>query len=173
VSLLEFYDREDRPWPGMRLTSSAIVGHTTPHSSRIWVRVHREGTFCLVYSASPFFGATAPSITKKTNTIRMAFDGKRAAVTAQHQIARITFATDLTHVFDLTGLQPDTRYFYALFATDEAQPEPWEVGRDAELSFRTAGVGSQVVTFGLFSCHMPFTAAMFATCTCGTPCRTP
>ena len=45
---LSFYGKEIRRWPGPRLTTASIIGHTTPTSVRLWFRVFAEGEYQLV-----------------------------------------------------------------------------------------------------------------------------
>ncbi len=151
-----FYDKEDRPWPSLRLTSSAIVGHTTDTTSRIWVRVSEPGSYCLLVSEQEIPKEGRPGLSEE-DTPQLSRQGRKTLDLPGSVLEKqLDFSTDLTGVFDLTGLRPATRYHYALFSKDGQRREKWEVGRDAQHSFKTQASDPQEVTFGLFSCHMPF-----------------
>lgn len=157
---LTFYDREDRPWPSQRLTSSAIVGHTTTRTSRIWLRAWAPGSYCLIVSLKEIDTSGQPSLRRKqkqpVGATITAVDGTRARVEGRVFVASdVSHATDLTAVFDVDALEPGTRYHYAVFFTGRRQ-ERWEAGRDEPLSFLTEEARPERVVFGLFSCHMPF-----------------
>ena len=147
---LKFYDKEDRPWPALRLTSSAIVGHTTATGTRIWVRVHEPGNYCLVLAEDEIDTRQQPR--RVRGRVALGDDGELAC---RNWKATLSYETDLTGVFDVDGLSPGTRYYYALFSLKQ-RAERWEVGRDEPLSFSTQPVEPDRLTFGLFSCHMPF-----------------
>lgn len=138
---LDFYDREDRPWPNPRLTNSAVVGHVTTTTARLWLRTSEQGKFRLFVSLTPI----DPELQLN------ALDGV-AAQTHDHDFE---FDTDLTHVFDLEGLSPGVRHYYALHALFDRK-QRWELGLDAALSFVTQPENEASVTFGLISCHMPY-----------------
>lgn len=164
ASRLAFYDREDRPWPGARLKSAAIVGHTTQTTARIWIRVRAPGDYCLVLSETEIDVGDRPQLDWENARLNPT-PGKPENPDA-HMLRKlaepasgkkgIDFDTDNTAVFDVEGLAPGTRYYYAVFALKKKQVERWEIGRDHTHSFRTQGKDSEEVTFGLFSCHMPF-----------------
>lgn len=157
---LEFYDREDRPWPNNRLKSAAIIGHTTDHTARIWVRVRKCGSYMLVVSESEIpSGRISDTTLPGDDQITLEIIDENAAntVAGRFQKHSFTFDTDLTHVFDFSCLPSGTELFYAVIAEDPAIVEKqWQVGRDASHSFRTRDTASTDVTFGLFSCHMPY-----------------
>ncbi|HYH41818.1 MAG TPA: alkaline phosphatase D family protein [Burkholderiales bacterium] len=155
---LTFYDREDRPWPNARLTNAAIVGHTTETAVRLWARVYEEGTYCLLVSKIPVDTAGQPRLGAKD--VELVLDsGKVQILGGLHWTQGFRFATDLTAVFDVDGLQPGTTYYYAIFALPVAsgvRKDMWEVGKDMPHSFRTQDPKAAEAVFGLFSCHMPY-----------------
>ena len=163
VSRLSFYDKEDRPWPGARLKRAAIVGHTTQTTVRIWVRVREPGDYCLILSKKEIDAEKQPRLHKgKVKLLGTRGKPKILDVHVVEKVGKkksgkkgINFDTDNTAVFDVDGLEPGTRYYYAVFAKSN-RAERWEIGRDHTHSFRTQTVDAEAVTFGLFSCHMPF-----------------
>ena len=154
ASRLSFYDKEDRPWPGARLTSAAIIGHTTQTGARIWIRVCAPGDYCLVLSETKIDVEKQPYLVRGKVKL-FSTDGKQEILDAHVVKKSINFDTDNTAVFDVEGLTAGTRYYYGAFAVAKRR-ERWEIGRDHTHSFRTQRKDSEAVTFGLFSCHMPF-----------------
>lgn len=163
---LTFYDSEDRPWPNERLKSSAVIGHTSETTTRIWIRGENEGAYWLVLapaSGGPLPTRQTPQVKPDANGNESVFvDG--ADVQANHgaRVMKITVAngTDRTGVFDVDGLNAGTRYNYAIVAHDPNTPDPavhaWVIGKDEALSVRTQAADPDRVTFGLYSCHMPY-----------------
>ena len=43
-----FDNRGDLPWPNAMLERGVIIGHTTPTTSRIWIRTGQTGIFNLM-----------------------------------------------------------------------------------------------------------------------------
>lgn len=155
LSRLMFYDKEDRPWPAHRLTSSAIVGHVTTTTARIWVRVHKPGDYCLLVSEFEIDCTRKPRLREDGRVELIDSCSEAKLLDAQVLKASIDYSTDNTHVFVARKLAASTRHFYALFSMSE-RPEPWEIARDDAHSFRTQATSFESLTFGLFSCHMPF-----------------
>ncbi|MEM7307299.1 MAG: alkaline phosphatase D family protein [Planctomycetota bacterium] len=155
---LKFYDKEDRPWPSNRLTSSAIVGHTSAKAARIWFRAWTPGDYCLVLSREPIEVDRQPAVEEDLSAaFTRASNGRKRRLGERVEVLRdVGYGTDITGVFDVRDLEPGTRYHYAVFALDEDRSERWEIGRDHAHSFRTAAPDAESVRFGLFSCHMPF-----------------
>lgn len=155
---LAFYDKEDRPWLGLRLTSAAIVGHTTETSARLWFRVHSPGFYCLLVTTVPIDVDRQPRLDEGTGLVCFKDSPHpwpvEGFVYAQKE--RFGFHSDCTRVFDVEGLSPGTRYHYALFALNQSRQEAWEVGRDEAHTFQTQDPDKDSWCFGFFSCHMPF-----------------
>lgn len=159
MSDLDFYDSDLRPWPNNRLDDGLIVGHTTSTQSRIWVRVWTPGTYWLAVSAQPFPGAMKPAIAAIGPAWQLEVsDGAHAQTHPTVALLRHTFQfdTDLTHVLNVSGLSAGTRYYCAVLATG-TQKRLWELGGQEPCGFRTATDMAGALTFGLYSCHMPYT----------------
>lgn len=160
---LTFYTKEDRPWPNPRLTKAAIVGHTTETSTRIWVRCADEGTFWLAVTKK---GALSPTGVPKiveggpSPSLAMTFEADDGTTT-ETPVETVFLEsrdfrndTDRTAVFDVNGLDPGQTYAYAVFA--DGPDDPWQLGRESSYTFRTRRKDPDKVTFGLYSCHMPY-----------------
>lgn len=158
---LHFYDREDRPWISERLSTASILGHTTAKSVRLWIRVYEPGDYHLIVARAPIPSLGLPKIeTTRSGNLRAALQQlANGATERMRRVAAIvpcsfTFQGDLTHVFDLDGLEPATTYYYALVDADRAKP--WELGYEEDLAFTTWPEDPDDVSFGIWSCHMPF-----------------
>ncbi len=55
---LAFYDREDHPWRNPLLERTAIIGHTTTNTCKVWVRVRAAGKYMIVFSSDSYFPAS-------------------------------------------------------------------------------------------------------------------
>jgi alkaline phosphatase D len=136
-----------------KLTSAAIVGHTTCNTSKLWFRVYRGGIWHLVVSVSKLIG-DLNSLNKKTlknflkNTNNPTF----------HSDHHFNSTTNFTHCFDVDNLEPDTRYFYYLIADEsiEGVGRRVELGSTHEHWFKTLPSEITSLSFGFYSCHDPF-----------------
>ncbi len=157
-SPLAFYDREDRPWPNDRLTNAAIVGHTTTTTCRLWIRVWQPGAYWLVLSEEAIDAEKLEPVVKSGGkvTLKPTADGAKVVTPLQTHKRVFSYESDLTTVFDLEGLSAATQYHYALFGKPD-RSNRWEIGRQQTHSFKTLKPDSETVTFGLYSCHMPYT----------------
>ena len=163
MAKLDFYDKSERPWPNNRLKRAAIVGHTTPVSSRVWVRTECQGRHHLIVSTVPIRAGSAPPTVEQV-------DGGwtlRTSAAANPRLQRLhacetfcsSFDDDNTSVHDVADLAPDTRYHYAVVREYVENDEPatrWELGIESPKSFRTLPETADSFAFGLFSCHMPY-----------------
>jgi alkaline phosphatase D len=158
---LTFYDSEDRPWPNERLKSSAIIGHTTETTTRIWIRGKKEGTYWLVLESAT--GNGLPTMVPPS--VDRAADGSATDLIngAAAEKIEVTNDKDRTGVFEVDGLAAGTRYNYAVVALDPNDPGQatyaWVIGKDEALGFKTQAANPDRVTFGLYSCHMPYDGA--------------
>ena len=162
MAKLDFYDKLERPWPNNRLERATIIGHTTPVSSRVWVRTKNEGRHHLIVSTAPIRAGNAPPTVEQV-------DGRwalRTSSAANPRLQRLhtcetfcsSFDDDNTSVHDIVELASDTRYHYAVIreiVQDGAPANQWELGIESPKSFRTLPETAASFAFGLFSCHMP------------------
>ena len=148
-----FVNKTDRPWPNKRLKISAIVGHTTSNSSKIWVRTGNLGDFSLI---------CFPADDKKVFDLwkqhkRLEFDMNNLTQNSKyfHDFSVKDWKEDSTHVVDLSDLESDKKYIYALYSYGETKNRII-LGQDREYSFKTSSNKEGEFRFGLFSCHKPF-----------------
>ena len=155
-----FVFKTDRPWPNPRLRVAAIVGHTTEHSVRLWLRTGRPGRFTLLLynrdltltshldearlrSALGVVPLSSPDATMLLRGVR------------RHDFEIIDYSADSTHVADMEHLAADTIHGYALYSRSE---ERIVLGHNRLRQFRTppALAEQRPFQFALFSCNMPY-----------------
>ncbi|MCG8436344.1 MAG: alkaline phosphatase family protein [Gammaproteobacteria bacterium] len=155
-----FIYKTERPWPNPRFKRAAIVGHTTHDSARIWFRTGRPGDFTLLLY---------PADIDKDDAIFKGFKTvpykKEALDALPAEVLRIHFnikgwEKDTTEVIPANGLKPGTEYCYALFSADENKGRI-VLGQDRQHSFRTLPAAAGAISFGFFSCHMPYKKTLF------------
>jgi len=156
---LTFYDSEDRPWPNARLKSSAIIGHTTETTTRIWIRGENEGAYWLVLapaSGGPLPTQQTPQVGPDANGNESIFvDGADVRTSHDARVMKIMVAndTDRTGVFDVDDLEEGSRYNYAVVANDPNATDrttyAWVIGKDEALGVRTRESAPDQVTFSL------------------------
>ncbi|HHJ14898.1 MAG TPA: alkaline phosphatase family protein [Gammaproteobacteria bacterium] len=161
-----FVFKTDRPWPNARLKRAAIVGHVTAHTARVWFRTSTPGRFCLI-----LWPANASVNDTLHTTLRtVPFP---APDTLPGEVRRFPFhiedyTDDTTRVIELAGLDPDTRYRYALYGEDPLAP-PVDgrpvgrivLGQDRPYGFRTQPDAARPFCFSFYSCHMPYKEPVF------------
>ncbi|MCZ0955139.1 MAG: alkaline phosphatase D family protein [Rhodospirillaceae bacterium] len=155
-----FVFKTDRPWPNARLKVAAIVGHATDSGVRIWLRTGRPGEFSLLLyrwdSATEGAGGET-ALRFALGEVPLTLDEAAAVLPGMlREDFRIDdYAADTTHVVDLEGLDPDTRYGYAIHAGGEDRVL---LGHNRLRRFRTPPQESErrAFQFALFSCHMPY-----------------
>ncbi len=141
-----------------KLTSAVIIGATTADSTRLWVRVYQEGRWTLVVTTAPLTGDLV-RLDEKAISDFLAAQGIAPAFIGSADISQ---ASNLTQVFDIAGLTPDTRYYYAVIAdtTDAAVVRRrTEIGADSPHSFCTQPAAPREISFGFYSCHDHISAA--------------
>jgi alkaline phosphatase D len=153
-----FIWKTKRPWPNKRLKRGAIVGHTTSNSTRLWFRTGSLGDFTLLLYRADIDTATEifngfktipyPPLSHLPNSIKKFSFGVR------------NFDKDTTHVLDIEQLQPDTVYCYALLGDDKGIPRIL-LGQDDTMMFQTPPRGRGKLSFGFYSCHMPYKKTLF------------
>jgi len=156
---LDFYDRgPDRPWVNRLLTNAAIVGHTTSDGACLWVRVWEPGKYWLLLADKEIEAEGIPDVNVSENEAVVTLpDGSTRQLPGTLWAETFEFSSDLTGVFHLTGLRPQTEYYYCVFSDDRNRNDRWELKPDPERrKFRTRPETPAGVTFGVFSCHMPY-----------------
>ena len=141
-----------------KLTSAVIIGATTMDSVRLWVRVYQEERWTLVVTTAPL---TGDLVRLEEKTIADFLAGQRISPVFMDS-ADISQVSNLTYVFDVTGLTPDTRYYYAVIADTADAAQVWrrtEIGADKPQSFSTPAAVSHEIVFGFYSCHDPISTA--------------
>ena len=155
-----FVYKHDRPWPNPRLKLAAIVGHTTATTTRLWFRTAREGDFtAIIYPVTEDPDEVFYSTLTKIPFGREDFPDfvKMFSFTASYR-------SDTTHVVDIEGLAPGTEYRYALWGQDAGGAgSRILLGHTVPYRFRTLpDAADENVSFGFFSCHMPYHTSLFA-----------
>lgn len=137
-----------------KLTSGSIVGHTTSHSCRLWIRNYAEGRWSLIWSEQPL-----PGDLRQLDGLSIDDYLQVHGIDASNRIEHdFSFDSHLTHCFELDKLKPDTRYWYALVSDDRTLERRSEIGFDQPPSFLTQAEGTFDFSFGFYSCHDPFAA---------------
>ena len=137
-----------------KLDSASIVGHTDTQSARLWIRAYQAGTWTLIWSTAPFQG-DLKTLDGQSIKDYLAAQGIPENQQSSHDF---TYDSNLTHTFDLTGLEADTAYFYALMSDNAALERRTEIGYDKSLRFQTMAAVMPEFSFGFYSCHDPFHA---------------
>lgn len=140
-----------------KLASATVIGAITPKSVRLWFRLYMPGTWVLVITTAPLTGDL-----QRLGELPVAEylkQQKIKPVAIAQQV--LSFDTDLTGVFDVTGLKAQTTYYYAVISTETDRliiRRRTEIGGDSPKSFTTPAVAPQTLTFGFYSCHDPISA---------------
>lgn len=137
-----------------KLYSATVIGHTSATTARIWARLYQPGKWTLVLSTSPFTG----DLTRlNEQTIRgfLKASGIKPAFIGEHDF---DYSSNLTHTFDVDGLEPFTRYYYALMCEDKSISRRTELGYSLDRYFRTQAENARELVFGFYSCHDPINA---------------
>jgi alkaline phosphatase D len=153
-----FIWKTKRPWPNKRLKRGAIVGHTTPNSTRLWFRTGSLGDFTLL-----LYRADIEDATQIFNSFKAV--PYLSLNSLPNSVRKLPFRIndyekDTTHVLDVERLQADTLYCYALYGDDNGTPRIL-LGQDEMMKFRTVPRGKGKFSFGFYSCHMPFKKSLF------------
>jgi len=156
-----FVFKADRPWPNRRLKVAAIVGHTTTHSIRLWLRTACPGRFEILFYAMDS-NDSADEIATLLREIPFRVS-KLPSRCRRIPFSIDSFDKDSTHVEDISNLQPDTAYRYALLGIDPiGQQKRVLLGQDRPLEFRTFPDDTgQPLELALFSCNKPFKKTIF------------
>ena len=158
-----FIFKTDRPWPNARLREGLIIGHTTAVSAKVWLRTGQPGAFSLLCYPTNMPGADA--FRQRLGEVPFVINKLPAGVKRlPFKIA--DFGSDTTHVIDVAGLQPFTDYSNALYGPDSAGNLRILLGQDIgndtlRYSFRTLASDVRPLSFGFYSCHMPYSESIF------------
>ena len=96
-----------------KISTAAIVGHTTPTSSKLWIRAYREGVWHLVLSERPLEGDLS-------NLDEQDLDSfiSDKVDSSHHLNHHFKADSDKTKCFEISTLKPDTKYYYYLIADE-------------------------------------------------------
>lgn len=172
MKTFDFYDRGgNRPWINPLLSNAVIVGHTATTSTKLWMRAYQENTYRMVINPEPILDdndvaadwnpeiklAAGQEIFLLRNVFNpdIVREFPNAMLTAASDLI---FSHDITEVWEVSGLRPGQQYYYAAFALNlSIRKSPWEITPDNRFNrFRTQSDAQRSMTFGLFSCHMPY-----------------
>lgn len=153
-----FVWKSQRPWPNKRLKKAAIVGHTTAHSTRLWLRTGSLGSFRLLV-----FPLSADDTQRLLATLKKIpfTDIKRLPQPVRtFEFTIEDYLSDTTHVVEIDGLEAGAEYGYALLGQDSGNQRVL-LGHDQLLSFCTEPEDNDELIFGFYSCHMPYKQSLF------------
>lgn len=149
-------DPRNNDYDVSKLQSASIIGHVTPNSARVWIRVYRPGPWTLVWTKKRIIGDLAKLGGAKNPLAK--FIAPFDCASASHTFS---WNEDLTHTFDLTNLEANTEYFYYLMTDEGDGTDTYrrtEIGCYKTLSFRTTAKRMPEFSFGFYSCHDPYNA---------------
>lgn len=158
-----FVFKTERPWPNARMREGVIVGHTTATSAKIWLRTGQTGSFMLLFYPTKMSSAAA----FRQQLRRVPFDPRNLpGGVGKVQFSVNDFSSDTTSVQTLAELLPFTDYSYALYGTDTSGNQRILLGQDGgsdplAYSFRTLSDQIKPISFGFYSCHMPYSESIF------------
>ncbi|UZE24712.1 alkaline phosphatase D family protein [Pseudomonas sp. B21-056] len=147
-------DPRNNEYDVCKLQSASIIGHVTSDTARIWIRAYRPGTWSLVWSTKPIEGDLVKLDGKPLAVFLKSFD-------CAYESYSFSWDDDLTHTFDLKGLDQNTVYYYYLMTDETDGTEAFrrtEIGCHKSLTFRTMADAMPDFSFGFYSCHDPFNA---------------
>lgn len=159
MSNYSFKRKNERPWPNERLGLAAIVGHTTPTSTRLWVRTNdehaTEGAYqLLLFDKNTVAGTTGQTLGELFETLRSEEEVELKALDpfGPRPINSEGEKSDTTCVMDIPDLKPGVNYSYAIWSERD---KAFVLGHDKRRRVRTP-LEEGGFAFGLFSCHNPF-----------------
>ncbi len=152
-----FIFKNDRPWPNPRLKRAAIVGHITTDSVRLWFRTSAPGDYALLlYPLAKDSEALSSGFRKVPY---QSLDNLPAFV-RQINFTVADYSKDSTHVLDIDGLSALTEYRYVLYGEEDGNLRIL-LGQDRPYTFRTLPDTEQSLSFGFYTCHMPYVQSIF------------
>lgn len=153
-----FIFKNDRPWPNPRLSRAAIVGHTTADSVRLWFRTASPGDYTLLLY--PATQDPQDGIYGGFRQVPYRSLDQLPAYVRKIPFSIADYVSDTTHVLEIDGLTPHTEYRYALHGEENANVRIL-LGQDRHYRFRTLPAKEQSLSFGFYSCHMPYKESIF------------
>ena len=153
-----FVWKTDRPWPNQRLTTAAIIGHTTDTTTRLWLRTARLGEHVLI--VYPLSMAGAEDFYESFKSVSFSDIDALPDDVMTFGVVIDDYTNDTTCVIDIDGLSPLTEYGYALFGDDGGAGRIL-LGHDRKMTFRTLPITQESMSFGFYSCHMPYKKTIF------------
>lgn len=157
-----FINKPERPWPNPYLEIAAIVGHTTASTTRLWFRTHLPGAYRVaVFDLAEIDGQDLEALLQGETTFAQ-LKGLHARSPDQYAVQVYDLNTgkesDTTGVVDVGNLKADSRYRYLLWSEAHNQVV---LGHQRPLTFKTQSAAVAPISFGLFSCHMPYKTTFF------------
>jgi alkaline phosphatase D len=139
-------DPRNNEYDVCKLQSASIIGHVTSDTARIWIRAYRPGTWSLVWSTKPIEGDLVKLDGKPLAVFLKSFD-------CAYESYSFSWDDDLTHTFDLKGLDQNTVYYYYLMTDETDGTEAFrrtEIGCHKSLTFRTMADAMPDFSFGFY-----------------------
>ncbi len=152
-----FIFKNDRPWPNPRLKRAAIVGHITAESVRLWFRTASPGDYTLLLYPLDRDSATLGAGFKQVPYQPL---NRLPAFVRKIKFTVADYTDDSTHVLDIDGLSALTEYRYALYGEEDGNRRIL-LGQDRPYTFRTLPDTEQSLSFGFYTCHMPYVQSIF------------
>ncbi len=152
-----FIFKNDRPWPNPRLKRAAIVGHITAESVRLWFRTASPGDYTLLLYPLDRDSATLAAGFKQVPYQPL---NRLPAFVRKIKFTVADYTDDSTHVLDIDGLSALTEYRYALYGEEDGNRRIL-LGQDRPYTFRTLPDTEQSLSFGFYTCHMPYVQSIF------------
>lgn len=148
---LSFQSKEVRPWPNEPFKRGCIVGHTTAHSTTLWIQAKAPGRYQVVLSLTPLLGCEFKEGRWQDNF----GEDWEPVLTQSIEITQdqcLTGVFRLDHLIDpeLPSLKPSTRYYYGIRFDNR-----WVLGAERKASFQTLALQGDL-KFAFYSCHMPY-----------------
>jgi alkaline phosphatase D len=152
-----FTYKNDRPWPNPRLKRAAIVGHTTADSVRLWFRTAAPGNFTLLLYPLDRDSEALDADFRKVPYQPLE---QLPAFVRQIPFTIADYTHDTTCVLEIDGLSSLTEYRYALYGEEDGNLRIL-LGHDRPHTFRTLPDTEQSLSFGFYTCHMPYVVSIF------------
>ncbi len=152
-----FIFKNDRPWPNQRLKRAAIVGHIAVDSVRLWFRTAGPGDYTLL-----LYPLARDSETLSSEFKRVPYQplSQLPSFVRQIPFTVADYSHDSTCVLDIDGLSALTEYRYALYGEEDGNLRIL-LGQDQPYTFRTLPDNKQPLSFGFYTCHMPYVQSIF------------